>query len=852
MNIKKLLIYLSFFLGILSVQLSYAQTINPQDLSNISVDNLTDAQIQKFLTQAQSSGMSTDQLGQMALARGMKPAEVQKLKDRINTLQNGSKAPTGKAPAVGSSSTDRTVDGSIPSGTTAPVTGTQTTQTVPGNTTGTLGNTGMLPDTTLAANNALTELKPKIFGRDLFTNSGTTFEPNLKLPTPKNYIIGTGDQLLIDIYGYSEASYQLNVSPDGTINVPYGGVMQVAGLSIEAATARIKSKLAKNYGGLSQGNTKISVTLGNIRSIKVIINGEVTKPGTYTLPSLATVINALYSSGGPTDNGSFRNIEIVRGGRKVATFDVYDFLISGDLKNNITLQDQDIINIPPYQKRVEVIGEVKRPAIFEMKGNETFNSLLRFAGGFTEKAYQARVKVLSNTSTERRIKDITADNFSSYIPQSGDKYFVDEILDRFENRVTIEGAVFRPGQYELEPGLTIKSLIKKASGLREDAFVSRGYITRLTSDLNTELVSFDIKKIMSGQAADIPLQREDVISISSKFDLKEEYKVNINGEVRYPGEFPFSENMTLEELIIKGGGFKESASAQRIEISRRIENSDYNSSSAKVAEVFQTEVNKDLSTEAAKFVLKPFDIVTIRSLPGYQVQKQLLIDGEVVYPGNYTVIKKNERISDVIKRAGGLTAMAFAEGASLKRVSGQDSKFEKEIEQQKIAQLQKLQADAAKDSTSMDLAQQSVRNNFVGINLPEIMKNPGTVNDLFLEDGDIIFVPKQLQTVKVNGEVLSPVTVVYEKQKGFKSYIDNAGGFSEKALKKRAYIVYANGTVKSTHKFLFFNTYPQVKQGAEIFVPTKEDKPNLTAQQWVSIGTGLATITAVIIAVMRK
>ena len=370
MNIKKLLIFLSLFLGVLTVQMSNAQTVNSQDLSNISVDNLSDAQIQKFIQQAQASGMSQDQLGQMALVRGMKPAEVQKLKDRINTLQNGGKAPVATKAPVTTDASGRTVDGTVAASTT----------TTP----------ATLTDTTLVANNAFTELKPKIFGRDLFTNSGTTFEPNLKIPTPKNYIIGTGDQLLIDIYGYSEASYQLNVSPDGTINVPYGGVMKVAGVSIEAATTRIKSKLAKNYGGLNNGTTKISVTLGNIRSIKVVINGEVVKPGTYTLPSLATVINALYSSGGPTDNGSFRNIDIVRAGRKVATLDVYDFLINGDLKNNVTLQDQDIINVPPYQKRVEIIGEIKRPAIFEMKTGETLSSLLRFAGGFTENAYQHR------------------------------------------------------------------------------------------------------------------------------------------------------------------------------------------------------------------------------------------------------------------------------------------------------------------------------------------------------------------------------------------------------------------------------------------------------------------------------
>jgi protein involved in polysaccharide export with SLBB domain len=841
MNIKKILIFFVFLTSVISVQSSHAQSISSQnlsttDLSNVKVDYLTDAQIQKFMQQAQASGMSQDELVQMAAARGMKPEEIQKLQDRIAKLQSGTKLQSAKPSTTSTQPLNNANGRSVEQG-----------NTVPGAT-----QAPTLLDSTQIAHNALTELKPKIFGQDLFKNTGTTFEPNLRLPTPKNYVIGASDQLIIDIYGYSEANYQLTVSSDGNITIPYAGVIPVGGQTIESATARIKSKLSKVYADLNTGNTKINISLGSIRSIRVIVNGEVIKPGTYTLPSLATVFNALYSSGGPTDNGSFRSIEIIRGGKKISTLDVYDFLINGDLKNNIVLNDQDIINVPPYQKRVEVIGEVKRPAIYELKGKETLNKLLAFASGFTENAYQARIKVLKNTFTERKINDVVADQFASYIPESGDKYFIDPILDRFENRVSITGAVFRPGEYELEPGLTLKGLLKKANGVTEDAFLSRGYITRLTSDLNTELVSFDVKKIINGQAVDIPLKREDAVSISSIFDLKEEYKVQINGEVRFPGQFPYAENMSLEELIIKAGGFTESAIPQRVEISRRIKNSDASSKTSQIAQVFQADVNSDLSTTAAKFVLQPFDIVSIRSSPGYEVQKQISITGEVIYPGNYSVIKKNERISDVIKRAGGITGLAFAEGASLKRVGDQNSKLEKEIEQQKLAQLQKLQADAANDTTSTTLVDQSIRNNFVGINLPEIMANPGGVNDLFLEDGDVLFVPKQLQTVKVNGEVLSPVTVIYENKKSFREYIDNAGGFSEKALRKRSYIVYANGMVKSTHKFLFFNTYPKVKQGAEIFVPTKEVKDGLTAQQWVSIGTGLTTIAAVIVAILKK
>ncbi|WP_017258035.1 polysaccharide biosynthesis/export family protein [Pedobacter arcticus] len=830
MNIKKSFLLLFLFVGLVLSQRVAAQSINQQNFSNVRVDDLTDDQIRQIIKQIQSSGLPDSQLEQIASSRGMQPSEVAKLRARVEAV-NAKTSATGQTDATvkGKDGTrNRSFEGEV--------------SDIANSNDGT---------TEKEADQVLQSLKSKIFGKELFANASTTFEPNLRLATPLNYVIGTADQLLIDIYGYSEVSYSLTVSPEGTINIPYAGIVQVGGLTVEAATSRIKSKLSGIYSGLNSGNTKLSVTIGNIRSIKVILTGEVMKPGTYTLPSLATLFNALYSSGGPTDNGSFRNIEVIRNGRKVANLDVYDFLLRGDLKNNVRLQDQDIIRVPVYQKRVEIVGEVKRPAIFELKENEGFNDLLSFAGGFTERAYKARVKVLGNTDTEQRIADITASQYATYKPKSGDKYFVNEILDRFENRVTIEGSVFRPGQYELEPGLTVKTLIQKAEGITEDAFTNRAYITRLTDDLNTELISFDIKKVLTGTAEDIPLKREDVISISSIFDLKEEYKVSINGEVRRPGEFAYSENMSLEEVILKAGGFKESATSQRIEISRRVKNSDATSSSARTAEVFQMEVDKNLSIEAAKFVLEPFDIITVRSSPGYEVQRQVRVDGEVMYPGYYTITKKDERISDLIKRAGGLTALAYVDGASLKRAGTFETQLEQEKEKQKLEQFKKIQK-AAKDSTSVDLENVVTRNNFVGINLLEILETPGKKIDLYLENGDIINVPKGLQTVKVSGEVLSPNTVVFRKAKTFKSYVANAGGFGQKALKRRSYIIYANGSVRSTKKFLFFNNYPIVKTGAEIFVPKKEEKKAMSTGEIIGISTGIASLGAIILGVLNS
>jgi protein involved in polysaccharide export with SLBB domain len=830
MNIKKhlLLFSLIFSLALLSGNLQ-AQSFNQQNFSNVRVDDLTDDQIRQIIKQIQSSGLPESQLEQIAASKGMQPGEIAKLRARVNAVNaKGSAKGTTDAVVKGKDgSSSRSFEGEVSN----------------------IANSDQ-KKTETEADAALQSLKSKIFGKELFANASTTFEPNLKLATPINYIVGTSDQLLIDIYGYSEVSYNLTVSPEGTINVPYAGIIQVGGLSIEAATARIRSKLTPIYSGLKSGNTKLSVTLGNIRSIKVILNGEVMKPGTYTLPSLATAFTALYSSGGPTDNGSFRNIEIIRNGKKIATLDVYDFILNGDLKGNIGLRDQDIINIPTYQKRVEIVGEVKRPAIFEMKPNEDLSKLLEFAGGFTENAYKARIKVLKNTDTERKIEDVTANEFATYLPKSGDKYFVNEILDRFKNRVSIEGAVFRPGQYELDSTSTVKSLIKKAEGLKEDAFKNRAYITRLTDDLNTELISFDVAKVLNGEVADIPLKREDVISISSIFDLKEEYKVTIGGEVRRPGEFPFSENMSLEELIIKSGGFKESATPQRIEISRRVKNSDATSKSAITAEVFQMNINKSLSIEAAKFVLRPFDIVTVRSAPGYEVQKQVRVDGEVLYPGYYTITKKDERLSDLIKRAGGLTALAYTDGASLKRAGAFENQLDKEKEDQKIQQFKKIQKNA-KDSSALDIQNLAIRNSFVGINLTRLLDKPGSKQDLFLQDGDIINVPIELQTVKVSGEVLSPNTVIYSKGKAFKSYITSSGGFGLRALKSRSYIIYANGAVKSTKKFLLFNNYPVVKTGAEIFVPKEAEKRKLTPAETVGILAGLASFGAIVLGVFN-
>jgi len=800
-------------------------------MGNVRVDELSDDQVRSFMRQAEANGMGDAQLEQIAQARGMRPEEIRKLRDRVEKIKKEDKKKSDQTDPNKVQPKGRT-DGRELNYETDSLTQEKNPET--------------------EAEKALMELRSKIFGADLFKNSNLTFEPNLNMATPKNYVIGPNDEILIDIYGNSEVSYNLKVSPEGTINVQYAGVIPVAGLTIEAATSRIRSRLTSIYGGLRNGSTNLSIALGNIRSIKVILTGEIVKPGTYTLPSLANVFNALYSSGGPTENGSFRTIELIRGGKKIASLDIYDFLMKGEMSENLRLQDQDIIRVPVYQSRIEIVGEVKRPGIFELRSGESFKDLLSFAGDFTESAFKARVKVLKNTDTERKIIDISSDNYTEYKPSTGDKFFIDRVLERFANRVTIKGAIFRPGQYELEPGLKLTQLIKKAEGLKEDAFTKRGYLTRLKPDNQVELLSFDVASILNGTSADIPLLREDIVIISSIFDLKEEYKVKIDGEVREPGSFPYAENITLEELIIQAGGFTEGASSKRIEVSRRVKNSDVLSQSASTAEVFQVNLERDLKFKGAPFFLQPFDIVSVRNESGYEVQRQVKIQGEVLYPGTYTILNKDERISDIVKRAGGLTALAYTPGASLKRPGIPDANADSvELAKEKLNTIKRLQANVADSTNVGSQAEDIVKNINVGINLEKILANPRTAYDLIMEEGDIVTIPKQLQTIKVSGEVLSPVTIVYEKGKGFKNYISQSGGFSDRSLKRRSYILYANGAVKSTRKIVFFNNYPHVSPGAEIFVPKKADKKSLSAAEIVGISSGLASLAVIILNLVK-
>lgn len=798
-----------------------AQT-NLQNISSINVDDVSDQQLTQVLQQAQNAGLSDADLIQQAQNRGMSAGQAQKLQLRIKNIRSKSSASQA--------------------GATDSITAQEGRQ---------LNYQPDSVDTSSIHRDIFESLKPKIFGADIFKNKNNSFEPNLKLATPVNYIVGPNDQLNINVYGSSLVNWKLEVSAEGNINIPGVGVLNVGGKTIEQATLAIKSRLAANNYAIGRG-TSVQVTLGNIRSIKVIIIGQVVKPGTYTLSSLATVFNALYMAGGPTDNGTLRQIEIIRNNRIIRHLDVYDFLVKGDQKNNIALQDQDIVRVPTYRTRVELTGQVKIPALFEVLPGENLDDIINYAGGFTDSAYTARIKVSQISDQQRKITDVIEADYKNYIPLRGDKYTIESVINRFQNRVVINGAVFKPGEYELQNGLTLYQLIEKAAGLKEDAFTDRGTITRLKPDNSTEMIGFSVKDVIN-KTVNIPLQREDIINISSIFDLRDKYVVTINGSVRKPGKFAFSENMKVEDLILKAGGFAEGASTRRIEVARRISDADPSSKSSAVAQVFSVNIDGPLKPNDANFVLTPFDIVSIYSLPGYEKQKTVKIEGEVLYPGSYTIKSKNEKVSDLIARAGGLTASADVEGGSLKRENIAILGIDKNkadtaaLTLERAAMANRLKR-TYKDSTTNADTQQ--RNNYVGIDLGDILKTPGSKGDLLLEDGDILRVPKQQQIVRVNGQVLYPSAVVYDSSKSFNDFVSNAGGYGPEALRRGAYIVYPNGTVKGTRKFLFFNNHPSVKPGSEIYVPKKAESKNNTGQLILGYTTGLASLGAIILGIL--
>jgi protein involved in polysaccharide export with SLBB domain len=809
MRIKPIYYFLLLFI-VFCAQTTFAQNgLNgPQNLSALKVDELNDEQLLDFITQFKASGYSIEKLEDELRKRKLPNSEIEKLQLRMKDLEK-----KGKLKATKSSQNES---------------GTYT------------GRTKELVQDELPFVN----LMPKVFGSELFNNPRLSFEPNLRMATPLNYQIGPDDELIIDIFGFSEQSYAIKVSPEGHVRIPNLGPVQVAGLTVEQAQIKIARSLVKLYPRISSGETSVSVNLGSIRNIKVIILGEVNLPGTYSLPSLATVFNALYSSGGPNLNGSFRNIKLYRGNKLLAKVDMYDFLMNGNSKGNIPLKDQDVIKVEPYESRVELKGFVKREGFFEVLPKENLNNVLAFAGGFTPQAYTNRIKVIRNTGTQKSVADIDKQAFGTFIPRNGDVFTVDSILSRFENRISIKGAVFRPGFYSLEGNGTLMKLLASSEGLKEDAFLSRVTILRKKEDNTSEVISVDLQAMMN-EKGDLQLQREDRVTIASKIEMQESAFITIFGPVMKPGKYQYAANMRIEDLIILAGGLKESASLVNIQVAQRGFTIDKANPSGEISKVTSFSINKELKSDPNNsYVLQPNDVVTVFKQPGYQVQKQVLINGEIMFPGTYVLTKGNERISDVIKRSGGLTAKGFPEGAVLIRPKG-NSYLDLIVKENKLEALKKLSKDTSKlsDQIESELEKQI---DIVGIDLVKILRKPGCKEDLFLLENDILEIPATQQTVLVSGQVLYPVRLQYEKGRGYRKYVSKAGGFSSQALKRSSYIVYANGTAKDTKSFLFIKKYPKVKPGSEIVVPLKEEKKSLSTLEVVTILTSLTSMVVIL------
>lgn len=784
----------------------YAQI--PSDLSKVKASQITDAQLMQFAQQAQSSGMTEEELMQDFQRKGLPESELQALSTRLKAIMGASS--TGKDDNKGdeksSSSNKRSYKG-------------ETTSF------------------------KMPEKPSRVFGSELFSGVDPVFIPNLKIATPKTYEIGPEDELQLDVYGNNISNQKLVVSPDGMINVKYAGLVNVSGMSIEQATAVLKSRLVKYYPALSSGGSKLQLTLANVRSIQVMVVGAVKKPGTVTLPSVATLFNALYSSGGPLDNGSFRNIELVRNNKVVATADLYAFILKGDKSGNVSLRDNDVIRVPFAHTQVVLDGGLNRTGIFEVKKEESLQDALDFAGGFSKAAFKGRISGTRFTDIEKKVIDVAKTDFSTFSLIHGDSLFVDSVVNRFENRVMVTGAVFKPGAYALEKDMELRDLIKKAEGVKEDAFIGRANMYRVRQDLTKEFVSLDLRSILSGMQS-FSLRKEDSLHVVSVLDLRDSLTVTINGPVRKPGDFQFMDSMTLQGLILQAGGFLDDAAAVGIEIGRRKEGIDPSQKGINTSEIIRVAMTKDLSQLGADIQLKPSDRVSIKADPSKLRQVSVRLSGEVLFAGQYTLENPDERISSLVKRAGGPLPYADVEGAKLIRKKPKAD----------TAQLRRLAASQLKsdneDSVKVDQADLEETTD-VALNLKKAIDNPGSVDDVILQDGDELVVPRYNNTIAISGAVPNPITVQYQVNRGLNSYVSAAGGYSGKASKSRVFVVYPNGSSSRTYTFLGIHRYPKVKPGSQVFVPEKPESKGLDPAKMGVFVSAITAITTTVVLLFR-
>ena len=827
------------------------------DLSSVNYTNMNNNQLQLLFQEASSNGYSYDDILKAAEAQGLSEEEITKLESRFN-LANTRASKNSNVPDQESRLRDTNYDD---------------------------------------LNKEKTEgskTKSDIFGLDVFKgNSLLTFQSNLNIPTPVGYILGSGDKLFIDVYGQSEAYYQIEISPEGTIILENFGPIHLSGLTVKNATKRIENRLSKVYLGIKgdKKNTFVNVSVGKSRTIKVNIVGEVDVPGSYTLSAFNTVYNALYIAGGITENATLRDIKVYRNNKLISKVDIYKYLTEGDASADVALENNDLILVKPYTNRVTLKGAVKTKGRFELLKNESLQDLLNYASGFNEEAYTKTIKVKRVSDGEHIVADINKDQFEIFTPKSGDVFQVDKVLDRYKNRVIVNGAVYRPGVYAITQGLGIKDLLAKTEGLKQDALLTSANIIRTNEDLSTSSISFNLGDVLSGKDQDILLQKEDVVTILSKNEIKQDDYVEVAGAVNQPGVFTYSKGMKVSDLILKAKGFSKNASETRIEISRKLKNN--NTDNSKLSQVIVVDLPKEFDNleNENNITLSPFDHITVRTNPNFFENAFVYVDGQVNFPGLYSIESKNERISDLLERAGGVNEVAYTDGATLLRKTEyykKETKFDKRVttllalkenlttergslsesdsgllkrinnELDKLNVLSGEEKKAFNKSADIAISQKNDSlqpyllpkeelfnvTESIAINLSEIIKNKNSISDLLVQSGDTLFVPKKLETVRLRGQLLNTTTLRHQKNKSTKYYINNSGGFKARADKSKTYVVYPNGQARATKKFLFFNIYPKVVAGSEIIVPEK-----LTKKSTIGAGTltGIATSVATLV-----
>mgnify|MGYP005989731685 CR=1 FL=1 len=801
-TLSLLIIFLCFFTSI-----TLAQDIS--QLKSVDINSLSDAQIESYWTQIKKGGYTMAQVEVLGKAQGISATKIAEFKRRVNSLNINPTANINNKKNIESEEN-------------------------------TFESFGLKGDENYDKN------KPKnlLFGYDFFNNSKVTFTPNVNIAVPKNYQLGPGDELVIDLWGATELTYKSKVNNQGNIKIDGVGQIYVNGFTIENASRKIISKLKNKHAGIGapkNSYTKIhtNITVSEIRTVQVNIIGEVKVPGTYSLNSLSTVLNALYVAGGPTKSGTFREVKLVRKGKTIGVLDIYNYLLEGSQKGNLKLQDQDVLLVGPYQSLVTVEGAVKRPGIYELTKGQTLEELIQYFGGFTPEAYTNLLVIERVNGRQKEIREVEIKDAGKFLINGGDKLVVQRVVDTYKNRISLKGEVYRPGNYELLENMTLKDLIEKAEGITPEAFISRGLLVRVFDDSNKENIAFSISDILNGTSS-ITLKARDEIRIFNKLDLREKRTISIAGAVNNPAQFDFVEKLQIEDVIAMSGGLKEGADPQVINVSRRLKDGSFKTLSKNFT--ISSETNLKIN-DGSPFYIEPFDIINVRYLKGYTPQKNVVVKGEVKYQGSYVITNKNERVSDLVKRAGGLTPFAYLKGATLIR---------KKVTESDLKQEEQLKTINDKDSITNDLSTidkfRSSRGFSIGIDLKAILgKGMGTNIDLFLEEGDELLIPSEKQTIEIRGEVMSPTLIHYKKGKSLKSYVNNSGGFSQKAKKSKVFVIYSNGDIKSVRNYFFFNVYPTLEPGAIIFVPSKiENKNKLSTTEILGITSSIGTIGLII------